>query len=166
MVQLNQYTGKTGEEEAALSLIQAFWKAHNRYDQPLEEAKEDLHSWTGEGHAFYFIEEDGSRVGFLHLGSRGVEIDWLEDLFVLPAFQKRGIGSRAVQLAEEIVQKYSGSLYIEAAAWNEGAIRLYKKLGYNCLNTITVRKDFPGHEYNVVRNEDLYGETFEIRKGK
>ncbi len=166
MVQLIQYAGEVGEEEAALALIRAFWKEHNQYEQTVQEAREDLNAWTAKDHAFYFILEDGSRVGFLHLGSRGAGIDWLEDLFVLPAYQKRGVGSRAVRLAEEIVQKYSSSLYIEAAARNEGAIRLYKRLGYDCLNTVTVRKDFPGHEYDVVRNEQIYGETFEIRKRK
>lgn len=55
---------------------------------------------------------------------------------------------------------------IEAAARNEAAIRLYRKLGYNCLNTITLRKDFPGYEYDVVRNEKIYDMSFEIRKDK
>lgn len=36
---------------------------------------------------------------------------------------------------------------IEAAARNEAAIRLYRKMGYNYLNTITLRKDFPGYEF-------------------
>ncbi len=161
MVQLQEYSG---EEADALSLIQAFWREHNQYEQAEEEAGKDLSAWTETGHAFYFIEYDGERVGFLHLGSRGGEMDWLEDLFVLPAHQKKGIGSQAVRLAEEIVRKYSASLYIEAAARNEGAIRLYKRLGYNCLNTVSVRKDFPGYAYTVVREETLYGETFEIRK--
>lgn len=162
-VQLIKYDG--GEAEA-LPLIQAFWKAHNQYDQPTEEAKEDLSAWTGPGHAFYFIGCGGERVGFLHLGSRGAEIDWLEDLFVLPQYQKKGIGAQAVRLAEEIVREYSQSMYIEAAAWNEGAVRLYKRLGYDCLNTISVRKDFPAYKYDVVRKEQIYGETFEIRKSK
>ncbi len=30
----------------------------------------------------------------------------------------------------------------EAAARNARAIRLYRRLGYGCLNTITLRKDF------------------------
>lgn len=163
MVELVTYGG---EAEKAVPLIQGFWKAHNRYEQPEAEAKADLAAWTGTGHAFYYILADGETVGFLHLGSRGGEIDWLEDLFVLPAFQKRGIGSEAVRLAEELVKGYSRSMYIEAAARNEGAVRLYKRLGYDCLNTITVRKDFPGYEYDVVRSEQIYGETFEIRKEK
>lgn len=162
-IELAEYQG---EEEQAVSLIRGFWKAHNQYDMPPEEAREDLTAWTAQGHRLYFIRRDGGTVGFLHLGSRGGEIDWLEDLFVLPACQKQGIGREAIRLAEEIVKQYSQSMYIEAAARNEGAIRLYRKLGYNCLNTVTVRKDFPGYEYDVVREESIYGESFEIRKSR
>lgn len=71
-----------------------------------------------------------------------------------------------MHLAEAIVSEYSESMYIEAAARNEAAIRLYKRLGYGCLNTISVRKDFPGYEYDVVRRETIYGEEFEIRRDK
>ncbi len=162
MIELAVYQG---EEARAVSLIQSFWKEHNGCDMPPEEAKEDLTAWTAPSHTFYFICRDKEPVGFLHLGSRGGERDWLEDLFVLPACQKQGIGSEAVRLAEEIVKEYSQSMYIEAAARNEGAIRLYKKLGYDCLNTISVRKDFPGYAYKTVRKETIYGEQFEIRRG-
>ena len=37
-------------------------------------------------------------------------------------FQRKGIGSRAIQLAEDIVKEYSESLYIEVAARNRKAI--------------------------------------------
>lgn len=55
---------------------------------------------------------------------------------------------------------------MEAAARNEAAIRLYRRLGYDCLNSVTLRKDFPGYDYDVVRTEQVYGERFEIRKDK
>ena len=100
------------------------------------------------------------------VGSRGGKIDWLEDLFIVPEQQGKGFGSEAIRLLEEIVKKYSVSLYIEAAARNEAAIRLYRKLGYDCLNTITIRKDFPGYEYDVVRKEKIHELEFEIRKDK
>ena len=160
---LNLYSG---EQETACALIQGFWKAHNGYIQTKEAAKEDLQEWTKEGHAFYFIRKDGENVGFVHLGSRGGEIDWLEDLFVLPEYQNQGIGSKAIQLTEEIVKKYSASLYIEAAAKNEKAIRLYQRAGYNCLNTITIRKDFDESLFDVVRTEKVYDLEFEVRKIK
>ena len=157
--------GESREGEA-VKLIQGFWLAHNRYRQTEEEARADLRAWTGQGHRLYFIALEDIAVGLLHLGSRGGEIDWLEDLFVLPEYQGRGIGGQAVRLAEAMVRQYSQSMYVEAAARNEAAIRLYRRLGYDCLNSVTLRKDFPGYDYDVVRTEQVYGERFEIRKDK
>ena len=153
-------------EAAALELIRGFWLAHNQETQTEEEARADLAAWTAEGHRFYFIEKDADAVGFVHLGSRGGACDWLEDLFVLPACQNQGTGSEAIRLAEEIVRQYSVSLYIEAAARNRRAIALYHRLGYQCLNTVTVRKDFPGYAYEVQRNERIYDLPFEIRASR
>ena len=105
-------------------------------------------------------------VGFLHLGSRGGAIDWLEHLYVKPEHRNKGFGSKAIACAEEIVREYSESLYIEAAARNEQAIRLYRSLGYNCLNSISIRKDFHPENFNLVRVAQLYDKSFEIRKVK
>ena len=150
----------------ACQLIQGFWKAHNDYDESMEEAEGDLEEWTKEGHQLYFIYLDETAVGLVHLGSRGVEVDWLEDLFVLPEYQGRGIGSKAIQLTEEIVKTYSEALYIEAAARNVRAIELYRKLGYDCLNTITIRKDFKPEQFEAVRKEQILGQDFEVKTFK
>lgn len=163
MITLKQYTN---EETQIIPLIQGFWKAHSHYDQSEVEALEDLQNWTKQGHAIYFIQNEETTLGFAHLGSRGGKMDWLEDLFILPEWQGHGFGSEAIHQLEEIVKQYSVSLYIEAAARNEAAIRLYRKLGYDCLNAITIRKDFPGYEYDVARKENIHGMEFEIRKDK
>lgn len=152
------------ETDIALSLIKGFWKEHNGYAQPTEEAMQDLAAWTSPGHQLYLIEKDGEPVGLLHLGSRGGAADWLEDLYVMPQHQGQGIGSRAIQLAEDMVKTYSESLYIEAAARNEQAIRLYRRLGYDCLNTITIRKDFHPDKFEVLRTEQVCGQPLEIRR--
>ena len=156
----------SSREAKTIRLIQGFWLAHNQYQQTEDEAKADLRAWTGEGHKLYLILLGKLTAGLLHLGSRGGKIDWLEDLFVLPEYQGWGIGTEAVQLAETLVKQYSESMYIEAAARNERAIRLYRRLGYDCLNTITIRKDFPGYDYDVIRTEQVYDQSFEIRKDK
>lgn len=156
----------SNQKEIACNLIQSFWKSHNNYDQPIEETLEDLFNWTKEGHKFYLIQYESIYVGFVHLGSRGCAIDWLEDIFVLPEYQGKGIGTSAILLIEDIVKEYSESLYIEAAARNMKAIQLYQKIGYDCLNTITVRKDFHPEKTEVVRKEQIYDLDFEIRKYK
>lgn len=159
MVSLSLYQG---EEEKALELIKAFWGAHNQVSQSDEEARRDLLAWTSPGNRFYFIIHGGRTVGFLHLGSRGADPDWLEDIFVLPDWQGRGIGSRVVGLAEAIVREYSPCIYVEAAARNEAAIRLYRKLGFDCLNTVTLRKDFESFS-ETKGKEKLFGLDFEIK---
>lgn len=155
-----------GEQAVAVFLIRAFWHCHNNWEPTEAEARENLTDWTAPGHRLYFIQYEGESVGFLHLGSRGAACDWLEDLFVLPRFQRRGIGREAVTLAEEIVKAYSSSLYIEAAARNDAAIRLYHRLGYQCLNTITIRRDFTPELFETLKTEQIHDLPFEIRKRK
>ncbi len=152
------------EKDIAVRLIRGFWKEHNGYAQSVEEAVEDLQNWTQEGHKFFLIVSESQYVGFVHLGSRGAEPDWLEDIYVESQWQNRGIGTRAIRLVEEIVKTYSESLYIEAAARNERAIRLYRRIGYDCLNTITIRKDFHPEKHEVIRSERIYDQDFVVKR--
>lgn len=159
-VQLREYRNET---DIAADLIRQFWKAHNNYKQSQEESLQDLKQWTDTGHKLFLICKDEAIVGFVHLGSRGGEPDWLEDIFVIPDYQNQGIGTFAIRMIENEVKKYSPSLYIEAAARNQRAIMLYRRLGYDCLNTITVRKDFNKTDFDVVRSEKIYDLDFEIK---
>lgn len=163
MLQLKKYHS---EQTEMLPLIQGFWLSHSDEVQTDAEALADLTQWSSEGNALYFIVAFDEVVGFLHLGSRGGAIDWLEHLYVKPEHRNKGFGSKAIACAEEIVREYSESLYIEAAARNEQAIRLYRSLGYDCLNSISIRKDFHPERFKGVRTESLYNEPFEIRKMK
>ena len=160
-IQLIEYSN---EEEVLLHLIKQFWIAHNDYTQTVEESLEDLRAWTGFNHKVFLIEKSGVYIGFVHLGSRGGELDWIEDLFVLPEYQGNGYGSIAIRLTEDIVKKYSESIYLEVAARNLNALKLYHRQGYNCLNTITIRKDFEPENFNTIRNENLLCYPFEVRK--
>lgn len=162
MIQIKPYDNDC----IAIVLIQSFWLVHNQYIMSDEEASEDLKHWSSEGHRLYFIYQDDIIVGFIHMGNRGNAIDWLEDIFVLPKYQNQGIGTKAIALMEEIVHEYSISMYIEVAARNEAAIRLYRKLGYDCLNTITIRKDFEKEKLTTIRQQQIYDLNFEIKKMK
>ena len=162
-VQLKAYNN---EIEIATNLIIRFWQEHNHLAPSYEDAYEDLREWTKAGHFLYFICLSNNYVGFVHLGSRGSAADWLEDIFVLPEFQRKGIGSRAIQLAEKIVKEYSESLYIEVAARNMKAIRLYQRIGYDCLNTITIRKDFQPGKYETIRHERIFEMDFDVKRYK
>lgn len=152
------------EQEIAIDLIIKFWKEHNQVNVSYEDANENLIEWTKEGHILYFISVDNEYVGFVHLGSRGCEIDWLEDIFILPKYQNQGIGTKAIQIVEEMVKQYSDSLYIEVASRNINAIRLYHKIGYDCLNTLTIRKDFKMEKQETVGKEQIFKMDFKVKK--
>lgn len=163
MIDLIEYVNEQAEMK---KLIKQFWLSHNHIDQSDEEIEKDVKTWTKEGHRLFFIRYLNDNVGFLHLGNRGAEINWLEHIFVLAEFQGKGIGSKAIEKIESIVKTYSDSLYIEAAARNQKAINLYRKLGYDCLNTISVRKDFDRSKLCCIGKETLFDYEFEIRKVK
>ena len=153
-----------GEEEAAAELIAAFWLAHSDYVQTREEALGDLRAWTSDGHRFYFLDADGAAAGFAHLGSRGGEIDWVEELFIRPEYQGHGLGAAALEAIAGLVRGYSESLYLEVAARNLRALRLYRRAGFDCLNTVTLRRDFHPEELETVRSDELLGHSFDVRR--
>lgn len=111
----------------------------------------------------YATDAAGKKYDFVHLGSRGCEMDWLEDIFVLPAWQNKGIGSCAIRQVEDMVKAYSGTLYIEVAATNPAALQLYHDLGYTCLNTVTVRKDFAPERQRTLSTQTLFDRDFAVR---
>lgn len=154
------------EIKTTTELIKEFWLEHNSESITNEDAMADLSLWTQEGNKLYLVIYEESIVGFIHLGSRGASIDWLENIFILSKYQNKGIGTKSIELVEEIVRQYSPSLYIEASARNQRAIGLYRKLGYDCLNTITVRKDFNIEDFEVVNNIIISANEFDIRKPK
>ena len=160
-IQLELYNN---EKEIAIQLITRFWYAHNHEQVSKDDANGNLLEWTKDGHKLYFIKKENQYIGFVHLGSRGCAIDWLEDIYVIEEYQRQGIGTYAIQLVEEIVREYSECLYIEAAARNYQAIRLYQKIGYDCLNTITIRKDFHPEKYETTRKEPIHDLEFTIKK--
>lgn len=137
-IEIRPYDGS--REAEMLSDIAAFWTTHYLTVTP-EQAAEDLRAWTAEGHELYVILAGGESAGFLHMGSRGSNCDWLEDVFVREELRGRGIGGRAIELAWEMLrEKGLETMYLEVVPANEAAIRLYHKLGFTNLNTLTLNR--------------------------
>lgn len=120
----------------------AFW-AYHRDQISVDEANRDLLTWSGEDHLLYVVLLDQTVIGFFHLGQRGVKIDWLEDLFIAETYRHQGYGQAALKYAQQVVlESGATSMYIEVVPRNVAAIQLYAKLGFDTLNTISMRCDF------------------------
>lgn len=70
------------------------------------------------------------------LGRPGI---YLEDLFVLPEWRRRGLGTELLRrIAQTAVERGCGRLEWSVLDWNEPAIRFYKKLGARAMDEWTV----------------------------
>lgn len=88
--------------------------------------------------AFVF-EADGQEAGYALLAKTysneaGGLVVWVEEVYIRPAFQGRGLGGQFLRyLAEEYPQAQPdriARLRLEVAEDNEGAVRLYRRAGY------------------------------------
>lgn len=155
-IEIKPYDGS--REVETLAEIVAFWTTHYLTLSP-EEAANDLQAWTAKGHELYVILAEGKQVGFLHMGSRGSACDWLEDVFVREELRGRGIGGQAIELAWEMLQeKGLETMYLEVVPANEAAIRLYHRLGFTNLNTLTLNRSVK--EKRQLGTETVGGLTF------
>lgn len=126
--------------EADLPLILRFIKELAQYEELSGEVvatEELLREWIFEKKKaqVFFAEENGREVGFAlyfynfstFLGRAGI---YLEDLFVLPEFRKKGIGKAILrELARLAVKQGCGRLEWACLDWNRPSIGFYQSLG-------------------------------------
>ena len=99
------------------------------YKALLAESGEGLES-TAIGFALYF---------FTFSTFKGKPTLYLEDLFVLPEYRGRGVGSKLLkQLARLALQRDCGRMEWSVLDWNEPAIKIYLGLGAQPMNDWTL----------------------------
>ncbi len=86
----------------------------------------------------YVIECEGTVVGYVqlsltHSNEAGGQIVWIDELYILPAYQGRGLGSSALQYVFSS-HPQAKRFRLEVCKTNSGAIALYAKLGFVLLD--------------------------------
>ena len=79
----------------------------------------------------YLLLKNEELIGSVAL--KGTELD---DLIVAPGFQGRGFGKQILLWALEHMKK--DQIILHVAAWNERAIRLYQKSGFEITDTFEI----------------------------
>ncbi len=111
-------------------------------ENDISSAAETLNGWLEPGHELRVITLDGESAGFVHIGYRGGNVAWIEDIYVAPQFRGQGVATRAIALAERLIAQKPGydAVCMDVAPRNEAALRLYHRLGYDSLSLVTLRK--------------------------
>ena len=123
-------------------------------------AEKNLENWLQNSHEWYIIQYKEIVVGFLHIGYRGGNVAWIEDIYVDKVYRNKGIATQSIHIAEEIIKSHEGytSVCFDVVPQNAAALNLYYKLGYHNLSLITIRKEL--YENNRDRTEKFMGLDF------
>jgi ribosomal protein S18 acetylase RimI-like enzyme len=89
-------------------------------------------------------------VGFTILVMHGAFVGYIQSICVAPAWRSHGIGSQLVAFAENRIFRDAPNAFICVSSFNQGAQRLYTRLGYEVIGEL---KDYiiPGHSEILLR---------------
>ena len=110
------------------------------YPKVLAWVQKKLEDSVGEYTAVYV---NGQKAGFYHFFRNEEGLFELDDLYIFPEFQNRGIGTQIIgQCCARVREPVMLYVFIR----NSGAVRLYRRLGFQVTQTIH------GSRYIMLRN--------------
>ncbi len=89
-------------------------------------------------------------VGFTIVQVRGAFVGYIQTVAVMPEWRGKGIGSRIIGFAEDRIFGEFPNAFICVSSFNQGAKRLYRRLGYEVIGEL---KDYVirGHSEILMR---------------
>lgn len=144
---------RRGDIPSLLALWQAMMAEHRRLDPRLDMHPEaagwmaaQLGTWVGDPQRLILVAEEGARlvVGYAAArllpfgGSPGEEREAeITEVFVAPARRRRGVARRLVsRLLDLLEEKRVGSVRLQAAVANTGALDFWRSLGFDVAETV------------------------------
>lgn len=79
------------------------------------------------------IEADGQKAGYFRFCQNGDGLHEIDDLYVFPAFQNRGIGSAVI---EKCCRSCREDVMLYVFSKNTRAVSLYQRLGFEIVETV------------------------------
>jgi ribosomal protein S18 acetylase RimI-like enzyme len=64
-------------------------------------------------------------------------VGYIQTVCIDPARRGRGLGSKLVEFAEERILRVSPNVFMCVSSFNQGARRLYERLGYTVVGELT-----------------------------
>ncbi len=84
----------------------------------------------------YVIRDDRMIAGFLILCMVGAFVGYIQTICIDPAYRGQGLGSKLVAFAEQRILQVSPNIFMCVSSFNDGARRLYQRLGYTVVGEL------------------------------
>jgi ribosomal protein S18 acetylase RimI-like enzyme len=82
-------------------------------------------------------EENAEIAGFVILNMKGAFVGYIQTLCVAPERRGQGTGTALLRFAEERILREVPNVFMCVSSFNEGAQRLYARLGYKVVGELT-----------------------------
>ena len=89
------------------------------------------------GREVYLARDADGIAGFLILCMTGAFVGYIQTVCIDPRRRGRGLGSKLVEFAEERILRVSPNIFMCVSSFNDGARRLYERLGYTVVGELT-----------------------------
>lgn len=143
-------TFKEKDKEVLMGLIANFRvdlaKLKGSKKEPnIDMAREELQDYIDNKYPIFIAEDKENKlVGYL-VCKVEEGIIWVESLYVLPEYRRRGVASLLFNEAERLAERLgSDTLYNWVHPNNDRIIKFLRKRGYDVLNLIEIRKPWKG----------------------
>ncbi len=133
-MELNYERASGADVEAIFALSKALIDQYEDmesidYDKVLQWVRRKIDAQIGE---YQRVLMDGDLAGYVHFHPDGERME-LDDLYILPEYRGRGIGTAVV---EKCCAKMEKPVYLYVFRRNEGAVRLYRRLGFEIVQEV------------------------------
>lgn len=138
------------DREIYLQLAQEFYQTnavlHSIPVSHMEHTFEELMR-SNEYAEAYIFEVDDEIAGYALLAKTysqeaGGRIIWIEELYVRDQYRSKGLGKQFFEYLDNHMAEDTARVRIEVEKTNDGAISLYKKIGYGNLDYVQLARDF------------------------
>lgn len=85
----------------------------------------------------YLVHDDAGVSGFIVLDMRGTFAGYIQSICVRQDLRGRGLGSALLRAAERRIFASSPNVFLCVSSFNTGALRLYRRLGYEVVGTLS-----------------------------
>lgn len=85
----------------------------------------------------YVARNGGDVAGFVIVCLTGALVGYIQTVCIDPRLRGQGLGSRLVKFAEDRILSVSPNVFMCVSSFNDGARRLYHRLGYQVVGELT-----------------------------
>jgi len=108
----------------------------------------------------FVLRKHNEITGFFIIQPQGSFKGYIQTIAVAEAWRGKGYGTRILQFCEDRILKYSPNIFICVSSFNQGALDLYTRFGFEKVGEL---KDFIKNGFTEILLRKTVGPTFDYK---